>query len=73
MGDKNNLGKFFQNGFWDQKVPFYDPEIVAAADKNAIKTPFLAVLSPQNGMRGTPIGFWEKSNFFGSIGSLKGA
>jgi len=24
-------------------------------------------------MRGIPIGFWEKSNFFGSIGSLKGA
>jgi len=24
-------------------------------------------------MRGIPLGFWEKSNFFGSIGTLKGA
>ena len=44
---------------------------IFADDKNAIKTPFLAVLSPQKGMRGIPIGFWEKSDFFDSIGSLK--
>ena len=56
-----------------KKNEFYDPEIVSADDKNAIETPFLAVSSPQKGMRGIPIGFWEKSNFFGSIGSLKGA
>jgi len=30
-------------------------------------------LPSQKGMRGIPIGFWEKSNFFGLIGSLKGA
>jgi len=52
---------------------FYDPEIVTADYKKAIETPFFAVLSPQKGMRGIPIGFWEKSNFFSSIGSLKGA
>jgi len=56
-----------------KKTEFYDPEIVSADDKNAIETPFLAVLSPQKDMRGIPIGFWEKSNFFSSIGSLKGA
>ena len=38
-------------------------EIVTADNKNAIETPFLAVLSPQKVMRGIPIGFWEKSNF----------
>ena len=54
-------------------MSIYDPEIVTSDDKNAIETPFLAVLSPQKGMRGIPIGFWEKSNCFGSIGSLKGA
>ena len=46
---------------------------ISIYNKNAIETPFLAVSSPQKGMRGIPIGFWEKSNFFGSIGSLKGA
>ena len=56
-----------------QKNKFYDPEIGTTDNKNAIETPFLAVSSPQKGMRGIPIGFWEKSNFFGSIGSLKGA
>ena len=55
------------------KNEFYDLEIVSVDNKNAIETPFLAVSSPQKGMRGIPIGFWEKSNFFGSIGSLKGA
>ena len=33
------------------------PEIVTANNKNAIETPFLAVLSPQKGMGGIPIGF----------------
>ena len=48
-------------------------DIDTTDDKNAIETPFLAVSSLQKGMRGIPIGVWEKSNFFGSIGSLKGA
>ena len=52
-----------------KKNEFHDPEIFSADDKNAIETLFLAVSSPQKGMRGIPIGFWEKSNFFGSIGS----
>ena len=30
-----------------KKNEFYDLEIVSADDKNAIETPFLAVLSPQ--------------------------
>ena len=55
------------------KNEFYDPEIVTADDKNAIETPFFPILSTQKGMTGIPIGFWEKSNFFGSIRSLKGA
>ena len=53
-------------GFETKKYHF------CADNKNAIETPFLAVLSPQKSMRGIPIGFWDKSNFFGSIGSLKG-
>ena len=31
---------------------FYDPEIGTADDKNAIKTPFFAILSSQKGMGG---------------------
>ena len=56
-----------------QKTEFYDPEIVTADNKNAIETPFLAVLSPQKGMGGIPIGLQEKSNFLGSIGPTKSA
>ena len=40
------------------KNEFHDPEIVTADDKNAIETPFLAVLNPQKGMGG-------KVKFFG--------
>ena len=35
-----------------QKTKFYDPEFGTADDKNAIKTPFFAILSPQKGMGG---------------------
>ena len=38
-----------------QKTKFYDPEIGTADDKNAIKTPFFAILSPQKGMGGLVI------------------
>ena len=55
------------------KNEFYDPEIVSAEDKNAIETPFLVDLSPQKSMGGIVIDIWEKSNFFGSFGSQKGA
>ena len=40
-----------------QKTEFYDPEIVTADNKNAIKNTYLAVLRPQKGMGGFTIGF----------------
>ena len=48
-------------------------EIVTTDNKNVVETHFLAVLSRHKGLRGIPIEFWEKSNFFDSIGSLEGA
>jgi len=42
-------------------------DFVNADNKNAIETPFFTISSPQKGMGGTPIGFWEKSNFFSSV------
>ena len=54
-----------------QKNAFSDPKFGPANDKNAIETCFLAILIPQKSMGGMVIAIWEKSNFFGSIGSLK--
>ena len=34
------------------KNKFQDPEFVTANNKNAIETPFFAILSPQKGMEG---------------------
>ena len=51
----------------------HSKKIVTADNKNPIETAFLAVSSPQKDMKCNHIGFWEKSNFFGSIGSLKDA
>ena len=56
-----------------KKNEFYDPEIVTADNKNAIETFFLVYLGPQKSMGGIVIDILEKSNFFGSIGSQKGA
>ena len=40
-----------------KKNKIYDLEIRLANNKNAIETPFLAVLRPQKGMGGITIGF----------------
>ena len=53
-----------------QKTEFYDLEIGTADDKNAIKTPFFTILSPQKGMGGFVIDIQEKSRSLGSLGSL---
>jgi len=50
-----------------------DPNFGPADNKNAIETPFFAISSPQKSMGGIVIDIWEKSNFFGSFGSQKGA
>ena len=44
-----------------------------ANDKNAIETPLFAIVTPLKSMGGIVINIWEKSNFFGSFGSQKGA
>ena len=56
-----------------QKTTFPDPNFGPANNKNAIETLFLAYLSPQKSMGDFVIDILEKSNFFGSIGSQKGA
>ena len=51
-----------------------NPTIRGPTDyKNAIETQFKAILRPQKSMGGIVIDIWEKSNFFGSFGSQKGA
>ena len=50
-----------------------DPDFCPANNKNAIETPFLASSSPRKSMGGIVIDILEKSNFFGSFGSQKGA
>ena len=54
-----------------KKNVFSDPNFGPGDDKNAIETRFQAILRPQKSMGGIVIAIWEKSNFFGSIGSLK--
>ena len=41
--------------------------------KVCYRNPFFAISSPQKSMGGIVIDIWEKSNFFGSFGSQKGA
>ena len=64
-------------GFW---IPILvilaqkrDPNFGPADDKNALETPLFAISSPQKSMGGIVIDIWEKSNFFRSFGSQKGA
>ena len=52
------------------KTEFLDPEIGTADNKNAIKTPFHAILSPKKGMGGFVIDIQEKSQSLGSFRSL---
>ena len=52
---------------------FSDPNFGPTDNKNAIETYFQAILRPQKSMGGIVIDIWEKSNFFGPFGSLKGA
>ena len=42
----------FTDEFKKWKKEIYDPEIGTTDNKNAIKTPFFATLSPKKGMRG---------------------
>ena len=53
-----------------KKKQFLDPEIGTADNKNAVKTPFFAILSPQKDMGGFVIDIQEKSQSLGSLGSL---
>ena len=56
-----------------KKNKFLDPNFGPADNKNAIETPYFAISSPQKSMEDIVIDILEKSNFFGSFGSQKGA